>query len=75
MELVFGRLLTIGIALSLSPFQRLMEGTILFYTIKVGGGRPVSQNAQKWGMRIGLSLVLALKIFTTISDVVLLSAS
>jgi hypothetical protein len=50
-------------------------GHILFYAIEAGRGRPVSQNAQKWGMRIGLSLVLALMIFTTINDVVRLSAS
>ena len=65
---------TVGL-INLLPVPALDGGHILFYTIEAGRGRPVSQNAQKWGMRIGLSLVLALMIFTTISDVVRLSAS
>src|SRR5437763_687544 len=65
---------TVGL-INLLPVPALDGGHILFYTIEAARGRPVSQNAQKWGMRIGLSLVLALLIFTTISDVVRLSAS
>jgi regulator of sigma E protease len=65
---------TVGL-INLLPVPALDGGHILFYTIEAGRGRPVSQNAQKWGMRIGVSLVLALMIFTTISDVVRLSAS
>ncbi len=65
---------TVGL-INLLPVPALDGGHILFYTIEAARGRPVSQNAQKWGMRIGLSLVLALMIFTTISDVVRLSAS
>jgi len=65
---------TVGL-INLLPVPALDGGHILFYAIEAGRGRPVSPNAQKWGMRIGLSLVLALMIFTTISDVVRLSAS
>jgi len=65
---------TVGL-INLLPVPALDGGHLLFYTIEAGRGRPVSQNAQKWGMRIGLSLVLALMIFTTISDVVRLSTS
>jgi regulator of sigma E protease len=68
---------TVGL-INLIPVPALDGGHILFYriyAIEAGRGRPVSANAQKWGMWIGLSLVLALMIFTTISDVVRLSAS
>jgi regulator of sigma E protease len=65
---------TVGL-INLLPVPALDGGHILFYAIEAGRGRPVSQNAQKWGMRAGLLLVLALMIFTTISDVVRLSAS
>jgi regulator of sigma E protease len=61
--------------INLLPVPVLDGGHILFYAIEAGRGRPVSQSAQKWGMRIGLSLVLALMIFTTISDVIRLSSS
>jgi regulator of sigma E protease len=65
---------TVGL-INLLPVPALDGGHILFYAIEAGRGRPVSANAQKWGMWIGLSLVLALMIFTTVSDVVRLSAS
>jgi regulator of sigma E protease len=61
--------------INLLPVPALDGGHILFYAIEAGRGRPESQSAQKWGMRIGLSLVLALMIFTTINDVVRLSSS
>ncbi len=65
---------TVGL-INLLPIPALDGGHILFYAIEALRGRPVSQNVQKWGMRTGLALVLALMIFTTISDVVRLSAS
>ena len=65
---------TVGL-FNLIPIPALDGGHILFFAIEAGRGRPVSQNVQKWGMRTGLVLVLALMIFTTISDVVRLSAS
>ena len=65
---------TVGL-INLLPIPALDGGHILFYAIEAGRGRPVSQNVQKWGMRTGLVLVLALMIFTTISDVVRLTAS
>jgi len=61
--------------INLFPIPALDGGHILFYAIEAGRGRPVSPNAQKWGMRIGVSLVLALMLFTTVSDVLRLSAS
>jgi regulator of sigma E protease len=61
--------------INLLPVPVLDGGHILFYAIEAGRGRPVSRSAQKWGMRIGLALVLALMIFTTINDVVRLSSS
>jgi regulator of sigma E protease len=64
---------TVGL-FNLIPIPALDGGHMLFFTIEAGRGRPVSQNVQKWGMRTGLLLVLALMIFTTISDVVRLSS-
>jgi regulator of sigma E protease len=65
---------TVGL-INLLPVPALDGGHILFYAIEAGRGRPVSRSAQKWGTRIGLSLILALMIFTTINDVVRLLLS
>ena len=61
--------------INLFPIPALDGGHILFYAIEAARGRPVSPNAQKWGLRIGVSLVLALMLFTTVNDVLRLSAS
>jgi regulator of sigma E protease len=61
--------------INLFPIPALDGGHILFYGIEAARGRPASPNAQKWGMRIGVSLVLALMLFTTVNDVLRLSAS
>jgi regulator of sigma E protease len=61
--------------INLFPIPALDGGHILFYAIEAGRGRPVSPNAQKWGTLVGVSLVLALMLFTTVSDVLRLSAS
>ncbi|MGY4506362.1 regulator of sigma E protease [Bradyrhizobium sp. GM24.11] len=65
---------TVGL-INLLPIPALDGGHIFFYAIEAGRGRPVSQTVQKWGMRTGVVLVLALMIFTTISDFVRLSAT
>jgi regulator of sigma E protease len=54
---------------NLFPIPVLDGGHILFYAIEAARGRPISAEAQKWGLRIGVAAVLALMIFATINDV------
>jgi regulator of sigma E protease len=54
---------------NLFPIPVLDGGHILFYAIEAARGRPMSAEAQKWGLRIGVAAVLALMIFATINDV------
>jgi regulator of sigma E protease len=54
---------------NLFPIPALDGGHILFYAIEAARGRPMSAEAQKWGLRIGVAAVLALMIFATINDV------
>jgi regulator of sigma E protease len=61
--------------LNLFPVPVLDGGHILIYAIEAARGRPVSADAQKWGLLIGASLVLALMIFATFNDVVRLATS
>jgi regulator of sigma E protease len=65
---------TVGL-INLLPVPALDGGHILFYAIEAGRGRPVSQNAQKWGLIVGVAAVLALMIFATVNDVWRLVAS
>ena len=43
-------------------------GHLVFYTIEAIRGRPLSENAQEIGFRIGLALVLMLMVFATWND-------
>jgi regulator of sigma E protease len=61
--------------LNLFPVPALDGGHILFYAIEAVRGRPVSADAQKWGVRLGVAAVLALMIFATANDVWRLVAS
>jgi regulator of sigma E protease len=54
---------------NLFPIPALDGGHILFYAIEAARGRPVSAEAQKWGLRVGVAAVLALTIFATINDI------
>jgi len=59
--------ISIGL-LNLFPIPLLDGGHLLFYAIEKLRGRPLSDRAQEFGFRIGLTLVLMLMIFATYND-------
>jgi regulator of sigma E protease len=59
--------ISIGL-LNLFPIPLLDGGHLLFYGIEALRGRPLSERAQDIGFRIGLAIVVMLKIFATIND-------
>ncbi len=61
--------------LNLFPVPLLDGGHLLFYSVEVVRGRPLSERAQEMGFRIGLALVLMLMIFATYNDILHLTAS
>jgi regulator of sigma E protease len=69
--LVFVAILSINLGLiNLFPVPMLDGGHLLFYAIEAVRGRPLSEQAQEWGLRVGLALVGALMIFVTWNDIV-----
>ena len=58
--------------LNLFPIPVLDGGHLLFFAIEAVRRRPLSQKAQEIGLKIGLAVVLALFIFTTINDLPIL---
>jgi regulator of sigma E protease len=61
--------------LNLFPIPLLDGGHLLFYAIEGMRGRPLSEQAQEVGFRIGFALVLMLMIFATFNDIVHWAAS
>jgi regulator of sigma E protease len=61
--------------LNLFPIPLLDGGHLLFYTIELIRGRPLSERAQELGFRIGLAIVLMLMIFATFNDILHLATS
>jgi regulator of sigma E protease len=55
--------------INLFPIPMLDGGHLLFYAIEAIRGRKLSENAQEYGFRIGLALVLSLMIFATVVDI------
>jgi regulator of sigma E protease len=69
--IVFMAILSINLGLiNLFPVPLLDGGHLLFYAIEAVRGRPLSEQAQEWGLRVGLALVGALMIFVTWNDIV-----
>lgn len=63
-------LLSVSIGLiNLFPIPMLDGGHLLYYGIEAVRRRPVSEQAQEYGLRIGLALVLSLMLFATWNDV------
>ncbi len=60
--------LNLGV-MNLLPIPALDGGHLFFYLIEAIRGKALSQKTQQMGFRFGLSLLLALMIFTTINDV------
>jgi len=68
-------LLSVSIGfINLFPIPMLDGGHLMFYAIEAVRGRPLSDQAQEIGFRIGLALVLMLMLFVTWNDIVNLIA-
>ncbi len=61
--------------LNLFPIPLLDGGHLLFYAIEAVRGRPLSEQAQEVGFRIGLAIVVMLMIFATFNDILHLATS
>jgi regulator of sigma E protease len=61
--------ISIGL-LNLFPIPMLDGGHLVYYAIEALRGRPLGENAQEWGFRIGFSLVIMLMVVGTWNDVV-----
>ncbi len=75
-------LIDLGAMLSLSlgltnmlPVPMLDGGHLLFYFIEWMRGRPLSDRAQGFGLRVGVACIVALLLFVTVNDVVHLFAT
>lgn len=67
---IFMAILSINLGIiNLFPVPLLDGGHLLFYAIEAVRGRPLSDNAQEWGLRVGLALVLTLMVFVTWNDI------
>ena len=63
-------LLSVSIGLlNLFPIPLLDGGHLVFYAIEALRGRPLSENAQEIGFRVGFAIVLTLMVFATWNDV------
>ncbi len=54
--------------LNLMPVPMLDGGHLVYYAAEAVRGRPLSEKAQEFGFRIGLTLVLMLMVFATWND-------
>ncbi|MAS07376.1 MAG: RIP metalloprotease RseP [Ahrensia sp.] len=60
--------ISIGL-LNLLPVPILDGGHLVFYAFEAMRGRPVPENAQEYGYRIGFGLILGLMVFATWNDI------
>ncbi|WP_041536837.1 RIP metalloprotease RseP [Parvibaculum lavamentivorans] len=56
--------------LNLFPVPMLDGGHLLYYAVEAVRGRPLGEQAQEYGFRIGLALVMMLMVFATWNDLV-----
>lgn len=69
-----GAVLSVSIGLiNLFPIPMLDGGHLLYYAIEVVRGRPLGQNAQELGFKVGLALVLMLMLVATWNDLLRLN--
>ena len=54
--------------LNLLPVPVLDGGHIVYYTIEVLRGKPLSEQAQAVGLRIGMAMILTLMVFALYND-------
>ncbi len=69
--ILFMAILSINLGVvNLFPVPLLDGGHLMFYAIEAVRGRPLSEQVQEWGLRVGLALVLTLMLFVTWNDIV-----
>lgn len=56
--------------INLFPIPMLDGGHLVFYALEAIRGKPLSEKAQEYGFRLGLTLVLGLMVFATWNDLV-----
>ncbi len=62
-------LLSVAIGLvNLLPVPVLDGGHLLYYAFEAGTGKPLSDNLQLVGFKVGLALILSLMVFATLND-------
>ncbi len=54
--------------INLFPIPLLDGGHLMFYAVEAVRGRPLSERTQEFGFKIGLALVIALMLFATWND-------
>lgn len=65
----FLALLSISLGvLNLLPIPMLDGGHIVYYSIEILRGKPLSQAAQEWGLKLGMSLLLCLMVVAFYND-------
>lgn len=70
---LLGIVLSINLGLiNLFPVPMLDGGHLAYYAVEAVRGRPLSDGAQEWGLKIGLAMVLSLMLFATWNDLVYL---
>jgi regulator of sigma E protease len=55
--------------INLFPIPMLDGGHLLYYAIEAVRGKPLAKHFQEWGLRIGMSLIAMLMMYTIINDV------
>ncbi|KAA5604522.1 RIP metalloprotease RseP [Roseospira marina] len=69
--LLFTAFLSVNLGLiNLLPIPVLDGGHLLFYGIEAVRGRPLNEQAQEYGFRVGLAIIVALMVFVTWNDIV-----
>lgn len=69
--LIFMAALSVNLGvLNLFPVPMLDGGHLVFYIVEAVRGRPLSERAQEYGFRIGLTLVLVLMLYAHWNDLV-----
>jgi regulator of sigma E protease len=67
----FAALISVNLGLlNLFPVPMLDGGHLAFYAAEAVRGRRLSRQAEEWGLRIGLAMVLTLFVFATWNDLV-----
>ena len=55
--------------INLFPIPMLDGGHLLYYTIEGVRGKPMAKRYQEWGLRIGMSLISMLMMYSIINDI------